>query len=73
VILNSEILIQKKMRIRGKVVLTFIVSIITMFTINIIKNSDSEYNTGLLAIIIFFGCIAGVITIWSNNSKSLER
>jgi hypothetical protein len=41
-----------------------------MFTINLTKNSDSEYNTGLFIIILFIGGLAGVITIWSNKSGS---
>jgi hypothetical protein len=60
------------MKVSLKVVLTFVVSIITMFVINIIENSDSEYNTGLFVIIIIIGCLSGVITIWSNYPKTLE-
>jgi uncharacterized membrane protein len=55
-----------------KVVLTLVVCIIAMFVTNVIENADSEYNTGLFAIIIIFGCIAGIITIWSNKPENLE-
>ena len=60
------------MKVSLKVVLTFVVNIIAMFAINVIKNSDSEYNTGLFIIVIIVGSIAGIITIWSNNPKNLE-
>jgi hypothetical protein len=60
------------MKVSLKVVLTFVVSIITVFAINVIKDADSDYNMGLLAIIIFTGCIAGLITIWSKKPENLE-
>jgi hypothetical protein len=60
------------MKISLKVVLTLVVSIISMFVINIIEKADSEYNTGLFLIIIIIGCIAGIITIWSNRPENLE-
>jgi hypothetical protein len=60
------------MKVSQKVVLTLVVNIIAIFAMYVIMNADSEYNTGLFAIIIFGGSIAGVITIWSNNPKNLE-
>jgi hypothetical protein len=60
------------MKVSLKVVLTLIVNIIAVSVIYIIKNIDSEYNTGLVAIIIIIGCIAGIITIWSNNPEALK-
>ena len=60
------------MKVSLKVVLTLVVCIIAMFVTNVIENADSEYNTGLFAIIIIFGCIAGIITIWSNKPENLE-
>jgi fluoride ion exporter CrcB/FEX len=60
------------MKVSLKIVLTFVVNIIAMFVINVIKNADSEYNTGLFVMIIIVGSIAGVITIWSNYSKNNE-
>ena len=60
------------MKVSLKVVLTLVVSIISMFVINIIENADSEYNTGLFIIIIIISCIAGIITIWSNKPENLE-
>jgi hypothetical protein len=60
------------MKVSLKVVLTFVVSIIAMIATDAIEYADSEYNTGLFVIIIIVGSIAGIITIWSNNPKSLE-
>jgi hypothetical protein len=60
------------MKVSLKVVLTFVVNIIAMFTIIVITHAESEYNTGLFAIIIFVGSIAGIITIWSNRPENLE-
>jgi hypothetical protein len=56
------------MKVSLKVILTFIVSFIAMFTINLSENSNSEYNTGLFVIIVFISGLAGIITIWSNKS-----
>jgi hypothetical protein len=60
------------MKVSLKIVLTIVLGIITALAINIIEYSDSEYNTGLVAIIIIIGCIAGIITIWSNNPEALK-
>lgn len=60
------------MRVSLKVVLTFIVSIITVLAINGMKDANSEYNMGLFAIIIVVGAISGVITIWSKKPENLE-
>jgi hypothetical protein len=60
------------MKVSLKVVLTFVVNIVSMLVINLTNHADSEYNTGLFEIIIIAGSIAGVITIWSNNQKNLE-
>jgi len=60
------------MKVRLKIVITFIVPILAMMAIYVIKDADSEYNTGLLGIIILFGTIAGVITIWSNKPENHE-
>jgi uncharacterized membrane protein HdeD (DUF308 family) len=60
------------MKVSLKIVLSIVFGIIAVFTFNIIKYSVSEYNTGIFAITLIIGCFAGVITIWSNNPKSLE-
>ena len=60
------------MRVRQKVVLTFVINIIVMLAIYVIKNVDSEYNIGLFEIIVIAGSIAGIITIWSNKQENHE-
>ena len=60
------------MKVSLKAVLTFVVIIISMFVINVINNTESEYNTGLFVTIILAWSIAGIITIWRNNPENLE-
>jgi hypothetical protein len=60
------------MKVSQKVVLTFAVIIIAIYSINVLNHTDSEYNTGLFEMIIIVGSIAGVITLWNNNPEYLE-